>query len=122
MVAEEDIALKEMEGPTAREAEELAKAKKPDKHEQLCNISQALAVLASASVIFFRLLIFINCLYIILNCDTVWTRFSEKRGIRNPSKNTLIPVKWDLVLCATDNFGICFAVIPVNVISKKKIQ
>jgi hypothetical protein len=52
MAAEEDIALKEMEGPTAREAEELAKAKKPDKQEQLCNISQALAVLASASVFF----------------------------------------------------------------------
>lgn len=49
MAAEEDIALKEMEGPTAREAEELAKAKMPDKQEHLCNISRALAVLASAS-------------------------------------------------------------------------
>lgn len=53
MAAEEDIALKEMEGPTAREAEELAKAKMPDKQEHLCNISRALAVLASASVISF---------------------------------------------------------------------
>jgi LETM1 and EF-hand domain-containing protein 1, mitochondrial len=36
--------------PTAREAEELKTARKPDKKEQLYNISQALAVLASASV------------------------------------------------------------------------
>ncbi|GJN02457.1 hypothetical protein PR202_ga19810 [Eleusine coracana subsp. coracana] len=48
-VAEEDLALKEMVEPTAREAEELKTAKKLDKKEQLCNISQALAVLASAS-------------------------------------------------------------------------
>ncbi|CAN6228687.1 unnamed protein product [Urochloa humidicola] len=46
---EEDLALKEMTEPTAREEEELKKAKKHDKKEQLCNISQALAVLASAS-------------------------------------------------------------------------
>jgi LETM1 and EF-hand domain-containing protein 1 len=47
---EEDLALKEMTEPTAREEEELKKAKIHDKKEQLCNISQALAVLASASV------------------------------------------------------------------------
>uniref|UniRef100_K3Y5K8 Mitochondrial proton/calcium exchanger protein n=1 Tax=Setaria italica TaxID=4555 RepID=K3Y5K8_SETIT len=46
---EEDLALKEMTEPTAREEEELKKAKMHDKKEQLCNISQALAVLASAS-------------------------------------------------------------------------
>uniref|UniRef100_A0ACD5TAP8 Uncharacterized protein n=1 Tax=Avena sativa TaxID=4498 RepID=A0ACD5TAP8_AVESA len=45
--AEEDLALKEMTEPTAREEEELREAKR-DK-EQLCNISRALAVLASAS-------------------------------------------------------------------------
>ncbi|KAJ6804533.1 LETM1 and EF-hand domain-containing protein 1, mitochondrial-like [Iris pallida] len=46
---EEDVALKEMAGPTAQEAEELAKAKMLEKQEQLCEISRALAVLASAS-------------------------------------------------------------------------
>jgi len=46
--AEEDVALKEMIDATARE-EELRKAKEHDK-EKLCNISRALAVLASASV------------------------------------------------------------------------
>ena len=46
--AEEDLALKEMTDATARE-EELRKAKEHDK-EKLCNISRALAVLASASV------------------------------------------------------------------------
>ncbi|KAM3403917.1 hypothetical protein ACQJBY_007177 [Aegilops geniculata] len=46
--AEEDLALKEMTEPTAREEEELIDAKQHDK-EQLCNISRALAVLASAS-------------------------------------------------------------------------
>jgi LETM1 and EF-hand domain-containing protein 1, mitochondrial len=45
--AEEDLALKEMTDATARE--ELRKAKEHDK-EKLCNISRALAVLASASV------------------------------------------------------------------------
>ncbi|OAY62967.1 LETM1 and EF-hand domain-containing protein 1, mitochondrial [Ananas comosus] len=48
-ISREDVALKEMTGPTAREAEELAKAKTMDMKEQLCNISRALAVLASAS-------------------------------------------------------------------------
>jgi LETM1 and EF-hand domain-containing protein 1 len=42
------LALKEMTEPTAREEEELRESKH-DK-EQLCNISRALAVLASASV------------------------------------------------------------------------
>ncbi|ONM16293.1 LETM1-like protein [Zea mays] len=46
---EEDLALKEMTEPTVREKEELKKAKTHDKKEQLCNISQALAVLASVS-------------------------------------------------------------------------
>ncbi|XP_006652470.1 mitochondrial proton/calcium exchanger protein-like [Oryza brachyantha] len=47
---EEDLALKEMTEPSAREEEELKKAKvEHDRNEQLCNISQALAVLASAS-------------------------------------------------------------------------
>uniref|UniRef100_A0A0D9VI51 Mitochondrial proton/calcium exchanger protein n=1 Tax=Leersia perrieri TaxID=77586 RepID=A0A0D9VI51_9ORYZ len=46
--AEEDLALKEMTDPTAREEEQLRKAKQHDK-EQLCNISRALSVLASAS-------------------------------------------------------------------------
>lgn len=39
-----------MTEPTVREREELKKAKTHDKKEQLCNISEALAVLASASV------------------------------------------------------------------------
>lgn len=45
----EDVALKEMTGPTAREAEELVQAKLFEKQEELCRISRALAVLASAS-------------------------------------------------------------------------
>ncbi|KAF8693731.1 hypothetical protein HU200_039149 [Digitaria exilis] len=44
----EDLALKEMTEATAKEEEELQKAKQHDK-EKLCNISRALAVLASAS-------------------------------------------------------------------------
>lgn len=48
-VIEEDLALKEMTGPTAREAQELASGKTLEKQEQLCKISRALAVLASAS-------------------------------------------------------------------------
>ena len=47
--ASEDLALKEMTEATAREEEELQNAKQHDK-EKLCNISRALAVLASASV------------------------------------------------------------------------
>ncbi|KAG9441812.1 hypothetical protein H6P81_017666 [Aristolochia fimbriata] len=48
-VSEDDIALKEMTIPTAREAQDLAKAKMVEKQEQLCDLSRALAVLASAS-------------------------------------------------------------------------
>ncbi|EHA8592579.1 putative mitochondrial proton/calcium exchanger protein [Cocos nucifera] len=48
-ISEEDVALKEMTDPTAKEAEELAKAKALEKQEELCKISRALAVLASAS-------------------------------------------------------------------------
>ncbi|XP_048324885.2 uncharacterized protein LOC107410664 [Ziziphus jujuba] len=43
-----DVALEEMTTPTAREAQE-QKGKILDKHEQLCELSRALAVLASAS-------------------------------------------------------------------------
>lgn len=45
-----DVALEEMTDPTAKEAQEQAKAKTLEKHEQLCELSRALAVLASASV------------------------------------------------------------------------
>lgn len=45
-----DVALEEMTIPTAREAHEQAKRKFLDKQEQLCELSRALAVLASASV------------------------------------------------------------------------
>ncbi|XP_031505162.1 uncharacterized protein LOC116267529 [Nymphaea colorata] len=48
-VDREDVALREMTIPTAREAQELAKAKATEKEEQLCKLSRALAVLASAS-------------------------------------------------------------------------
>ncbi|EMS57191.1 hypothetical protein TRIUR3_14798 [Triticum urartu] len=48
--AEEDLALKEMIGPTAREEEEMIEAKQHDQ-QQLCNVSRALAVLASASYV-----------------------------------------------------------------------
>lgn len=47
---EEDVALKEMTIPTAREAQEQARARALEKQEHLCKLSQALAVLASASV------------------------------------------------------------------------
>lgn len=45
-----DVALEEMTIPTAREKQEQIKAKALDKQEQLCELSRALAVLASASV------------------------------------------------------------------------
>ncbi|CAI9108437.1 OLC1v1008026C1 [Oldenlandia corymbosa var. corymbosa] len=48
-VSEEDLALKEMTSSTAREAQEAARARAIDKGDQLCEISRALAVLASAS-------------------------------------------------------------------------
>lgn len=47
--SQEDVALKEMTIPTATEAQEQARARAIDKQEQLCKISRALAVLASAS-------------------------------------------------------------------------
>ncbi|KAK8556488.1 hypothetical protein V6N12_002888 [Hibiscus sabdariffa] len=46
---QEDVALKEMTIPTAREAQEQAIARALEKRDQLCEISRALAVLASAS-------------------------------------------------------------------------
>ncbi|KAL5580095.1 hypothetical protein UlMin_012537 [Ulmus minor] len=46
---QKDVALEEMTIPTAREAQEQAKAKASDKQGQLCELSRALAVLASAS-------------------------------------------------------------------------
>lgn len=48
--AQTDVALEEMAIPTAREAQEQVKAKISDKQGQLCELSRALAVLASASV------------------------------------------------------------------------
>ncbi|XVF37513.1 hypothetical protein REPUB_Repub20aG0015200 [Reevesia pubescens] len=47
--SEEDLALKEMTIPTAREAQQEAIARALEKRENLCEISRALAVLASAS-------------------------------------------------------------------------
>ncbi|XP_039009401.1 mitochondrial proton/calcium exchanger protein-like [Hibiscus syriacus] len=44
-----DVALKEMNIPTAREAQEQVIARAMEKRDQLCEISRALAVLASAS-------------------------------------------------------------------------
>lgn len=46
---ERDLAMKEMASMTGPSQED-AKANALEKHEQLCEISQALAVLASASV------------------------------------------------------------------------
>ncbi|KAA8532162.1 hypothetical protein F0562_006696 [Nyssa sinensis] len=48
-VSQEDVALKEMTIPTEREAQEQVKARTWEKQEQLCELSRALAVLASAS-------------------------------------------------------------------------
>ena len=47
---EKDHALREMMLATAREAQQLAQTKTADKREELCKLSGALAVLASASV------------------------------------------------------------------------
>ncbi|XP_004287164.1 PREDICTED: LETM1 and EF-hand domain-containing protein 1, mitochondrial-like [Fragaria vesca subsp. vesca] len=47
--SQEDVALKEMTVPTAREAQEQIKERTLEKQEQLCELSRALAVLASAS-------------------------------------------------------------------------
>ncbi|KAF5205887.1 Letm1 domain-containing protein letm2 protein [Thalictrum thalictroides] len=49
VISQEDVALKEMTVPTAKEAQEQAQAKMLEKREQLCELSRALAVLASAS-------------------------------------------------------------------------
>lgn len=49
-ISQEDVALKEMVSPTAREAQEQARARTVEKREDLCQLSRALAVLASASV------------------------------------------------------------------------
>lgn len=49
-ISQKDVALDEMTVPTSREAQEQAIAKTLEKHEQLCELSRALAVLASASV------------------------------------------------------------------------
>ncbi|KAK8541796.1 hypothetical protein V6N13_137613 [Hibiscus sabdariffa] len=46
---QKDVALEEMAVSTAKDTQELAKAKTLEKHEQLCELSRALAVLASAS-------------------------------------------------------------------------
>lgn len=48
-LSQRDIALQEMNVATAREAQELARAKAMEKQEELCKLSRALAVLASAS-------------------------------------------------------------------------
>ncbi|KAJ8446803.1 hypothetical protein Cgig2_016113 [Carnegiea gigantea] len=48
-LSQKDVALQEMVDPTAKEAEERAKAELLDKDDQLCELSRALAVLASAS-------------------------------------------------------------------------
>lgn len=50
LVSEEDVALKEMTIATASEAHKQARVRTLEKQEQLCKLSQALAVLASASV------------------------------------------------------------------------
>ena len=47
---QEDVALKEMTISTAAEAHQLARDRAFEKQEQLCELSRALAVLASASV------------------------------------------------------------------------
>ncbi|GMH10345.1 hypothetical protein Nepgr_012186 [Nepenthes gracilis] len=49
VVSKKDVALEEMMDPTAREAQEQAKAERLGKQDQLCELSRALAVLASAS-------------------------------------------------------------------------
>lgn len=78
---QEDLALKEMIIPTAKEAQDLAKGKTLEKQEELCKISRALAVLASASVrieitlvpffqkVFsFQLFFFLKCCTYLLTC------------------------------------------------------
>ncbi|CAI0396988.1 unnamed protein product [Linum tenue] len=46
---DEDVALKEITTPTAREAQQLARERTLEKQEELCELSRALSVLAAAS-------------------------------------------------------------------------
>lgn len=63
-----DVALEEMTTPTTKEAQQ-RKAKILDKQEQLCEISKALAVLASASVrILWSVFKYLLCPINILTC------------------------------------------------------
>ncbi|KAM7272177.1 hypothetical protein ACFE04_026840 [Oxalis oulophora] len=48
-IKQKDVALEEMTDPTAKEVQEQKDAKLHEKNEQLCELSRALAVLASAS-------------------------------------------------------------------------
>lgn len=48
--SQKDVALEEMAAAMAREASEQARMKTLEKVEELCELSRALAVLASASV------------------------------------------------------------------------
>jgi LETM1 and EF-hand domain-containing protein 1 len=71
--SQKDVALEEMSIPTARDAREQAKAKTLEKHEQLCELSRALAVLASASV---RTRIVCFMLYIFMSYNLLSTFFT----------------------------------------------
>lgn len=53
---QDEMALKDMNISTATEAQQLARTRALEKQEQLCELSRALAVLASASVriLFFK--------------------------------------------------------------------
>ena len=57
---EEDKALQEMTIPTAREAQEQARARVLEQQDDLCKLSRALGVLASASVSKMILMFFNN--------------------------------------------------------------
>lgn len=61
--SEEDVALKEMTTPTTarEEPQEQATERALDKQEQLCQLSRALAVLASASVSIYGLYTLFHC-------------------------------------------------------------
>jgi hypothetical protein len=71
--SQKDVALEEMSIPTARDAREQAKAKTLEKHEHLCELSRALAVLASASV---RTRIVCFMLYIFMSYNLLSTFFT----------------------------------------------
>ena len=49
-ISQEDLALTEMTSPSTQETDTLTESQSLDKREEFCNISRALAVLASASV------------------------------------------------------------------------